>query len=109
MLLRHFCLNVMIPNDIKNNMEDRVLSWFWVILFISAILFFKDLLTDMHVETLRIAEERERLEQGLEEQREKNEDMYEEFYAEINKSIEKAVGSLNRGDNPAQSLDYLLR
>jgi hypothetical protein len=50
----------MIPNDIKNNMEDRVLSWFWVILFISAILFFKDLLTDMHVETLRIAEERER-------------------------------------------------
>ncbi len=88
-------------------MEDRVLSWFWVILFISAILFFKDLLADMHVETVRIAEERERLEQGLEEQREKNEDMYEEFYAEINKSIERAVRAVNRGENPARNLDFL--
>lgn len=90
-------------------MEDRVLSWFWVILFISAILFFKDLLSDMHVETVRIAEERERLEYGLDEQRRKNEDLYEEFYAEINKSIEKAIGTLNGGEVPAQSLESLLK
>jgi len=85
----------MLPPRIKNELQEKVLSWFWVVLFISAILFLRSLLVEMHVETVRIAEERERLEQELAEQRQKQKELYEDFYAEINKSIQKAIEAIN--------------
>lgn len=81
-------------------MKERALSWFWVVLFISAILFLRSLLVEMHTETVRIAEEREKLEERMEEEREKSRELYEDFYAEINKSIKKAIEAVNKGEIP---------
>jgi mevalonate kinase len=90
----------MLPPRIKNELQEKVLSWFWVVLFISAILFLRSLLVEMHTETVRIAEERKQLERGLEEEREKSRELYEDFYAEINRTIQKAIEAINEGKVP---------
>lgn len=90
----------MISKNVKDNLQEKALSWFWVVLFISAILFFRSLLVDMHVETTRLAEERERFESQLEDEREKSRELYQEFYAEINRSVENAIKVIGGGGVP---------
>ena len=98
----------MFPNDMKEKLDERLLSWFWVILLVSSILFFKGLLSDLDVQTARIAQEREQLDQDMTEQRQKSEDMYQEFFAELNRSIGNAVGALSQGQTSAGSSNSLL-
>lgn len=82
----------------QENLADKVMSWFWVVLFISAILFLRTLLVEMHIETTRLTEESERWQRDLEEEREESRELYEEFYAELNKTIERAIETLKRGE-----------
>ena len=73
------------------------MSWIWVVLLISAILFLRGLLSDMNTQTNRLAEEGEKFQRELTEEREKSKELYKEFYAEINESVKKAVENINRG------------
>lgn len=85
----------------KNNLENMqkmVMEWIWVVLLVSAILFLKGLLSDMHTETTRLSEERERFQKELTEEREKSKELYQEYYAEMNESIKGAIEAINRGE-----------
>ncbi|GAG36643.1 unnamed protein product [marine sediment metagenome] len=79
---------------------EKAVSWFWVILFISAVLYLKGLLVDMHSQTDRLTYESQKIQAELEREREKNEDLYQEFYAELNKAIDDLIRAFNRGEIP---------
>lgn len=76
------------------------MSWIWVVLLISAIMFLKGLLSDMHTETTKLSDERIKFQEDLTDEREKSKEIYKEFYAELNASIEKALEAIKEGNFP---------
>lgn len=85
----------------KNKFEglkEKITYWVLVVLGVSAVLFLKGLLTDMNVQTTRLAEEREKFQDDLTEEREKSKELYREFYAELDDSIKRAIETVKEGD-----------
>ena len=78
----------MLPS-VKNSKDiyEKAISWFWVILFISSVLYLRWILVDMHVETVRLGEERERFKSQIENIRDENEDFYENLKASLDESV----------------------
>jgi hypothetical protein len=70
-----------------NGIYEKVLSWFWIVLFVSAVLYLRWLLVDMHTETARLSEERERFRSEVEGIQKTNQKFYEEFQASIDKAM----------------------
>lgn len=70
-----------------NEIYEKALGWFWVILFISAVLYLRWLLVDMHTQTARLSEERERFRSEIKDIQEDNEKFYKEFQASIDESL----------------------
>ena len=69
---------------------EKALSWFWVVVFISAVLYLRWLLVDMSRQTTRLSDERERLRSDIED----IEDIHDEnqrFYKEFKASIDEAI------------------
>ena len=71
----------------SKDIYEKAISWFWVILFISAVLYMRWILVDMHTETIRMTEERERFKSQIEDIRDKNKDFYEDLKASLNESV----------------------
>lgn len=82
------------------NLQDKAIGWFWIILFISTILYLRWLLVEMHLETTRLSEERQRFQIQMDLEREKSKELYSEFYAELNNTIMEVIESLNKGEIP---------
>lgn len=78
----------MLPS-VKNSKDiyEKAISWFWVILFMSAVLYLRWILVDMHTETIRLTEERERFKSQIEDIRDKNEAFYEGLKASLEESV----------------------
>ena len=70
-----------------NEIYEKALGWFWVILFVSAVLYLRWLLVDMHTATARLSEERERFRSEVQDIQKENTKFYEEFRASIDKSL----------------------
>lgn len=66
---------------------EQALGWFWVILFISAVFYLRWLLVDMHTQTARLTEERERFRSEIEDIQDENTKFYEEFRASIDEAL----------------------
>lgn len=73
-----------------NALYERVLSWFWVVLFISAVLYLRWLLVDMSQQTTRLSGERERLRSDMEDIQDENEDFYRDFRASMDEALRDA-------------------
>ena len=71
----------------SKDIYEKAISWFWVILFISAVLYMRWILVDMHTETIRMTEERERFKSQIEDIRDKNKDFYEDLKASLDESV----------------------
>ena len=71
-----------------NGIYEKALSWFWVVLFISAVLYLRWLLVAMDKETAQLSEERERFRADLETIQKENEKFYEEFQASVDEALE---------------------
>ena len=78
----------MLPS-VKNSKDiyEKAISWFWVILFISSVLYLRWILVDMHTETIRMTEERERFKFQMEDIRDENEDFYKGLKASLEESV----------------------
>lgn len=76
-------------NDSDNGVYEKVLSWFWVVLFVSAVLYLRWLLVEMHTETTRLSEERERFRSETLDIQKENTKFYEEFQASIDSALRK--------------------
>lgn len=70
------------------------MSWIWVVLLISAIIFLKGLLSDMNTQANRLAEESEKFQEDLTKEREKSKELYQEFYAGLSGIIKKTMESI---------------
>jgi hypothetical protein len=70
-----------------NEIYEKALGWFWVILFISAVLYLRWLLVDMHAETARLSEERERFRSEVRDIQKESTKFYEEFRASIDEAL----------------------
>lgn len=86
----------------KKNSEifEGIINWFWVILFISSVIYLRWLLVEMHTETSRLTEERQRIQDDIREERAKSQKLYQEFYAGLNETINEAIKALNKGEIP---------
>lgn len=73
------------------DLQEKVMTWIWVVLLISAIMFLKGLLSDMNTQTNRLSEERKLFQKELDEERIKSKELYREFYAELDESIKEAL------------------
>ena len=80
----------MIPlKKVDNAMYEKALSWFWIILFIGAVFYLRDLLADMHTETARLVDERERFRSEFTYIQGENEKFYDELQASVDVMLEK--------------------
>ncbi|MFY9457905.1 MAG: hypothetical protein WAP23_03175 [Candidatus Spechtbacterales bacterium] len=70
-----------------NEIYEKALGWFWVVLFISAVLYLRWLLVDMHTQTARLSEERERFRSEVNAIQDENEKFYKEFQASIDEAL----------------------
>ena len=82
-----------------SKLYEKVLSWFWVVLFISAVLYMRWLLVDMSTQTTRLADERERLRSDIEDIQHENERFYRDFRASIDEAI-RSARSIQFRSNP---------
>ena len=81
-----------------DDLQEKALSWIWVVLLISAIMFLRGLLSDMNTQTNRLSEERKLFQQELNSERQKSKELYQEFYAELNSGIKKTIETMRKGE-----------
>ncbi len=70
-----------------NEIYEKALGWFWIILFVSAVLYLRWLLVDMHTQTARLSEERERFRSEVKDIQRENTRFYEEFRASVDQAL----------------------
>jgi len=82
---------------IKEKDKDRyekALSWFWILLFVGAVLYLRWLLVDIHIGTAQLSAEREHLYANIKYIQQENERISDDFQESMAESI-KNINNLD--------------
>ena len=68
---------------------DSLANWFWVIIFITAIVYLQTLLSDMRSQTDQLSDERKQFQGQIEDLREGNRKLSEELISSAQRAIDR--------------------
>lgn len=71
------------------------MDWFWIVLLISAVLYFRWLLVEMNRGTDRLAAESEKFQDEIRAEKEENQQIFQKFYGEMNRALDDAVETID--------------
>lgn len=69
--------------------QESLLNWFWVVIFIAAVIYLQVLLGDMRNQTQQLSDERRRFQDQIEEVQKGNRQLNEEWKASAQKIIDQ--------------------